>query len=249
MFFNVRGNRPTANVQVRHALAMAVDRSFLLKSLYSGVGDVGTEAIDTRLKWAVDSKVNYSTMYPFDAAKANALLDSAGFPKASNGIRFSLNYVVSAAHPPYVSAGQAMQQWFQAIGVKLNLVTLDDQTATVRIFEQGNFDITMEGYTTRNDPATGIVREFTSSRIGKDFGNASGYSNPQIDQLALQGQSQSVNSARKPFYDQMQEIIANDLPVMLILQRTDFDASTKKLQGVWNGDEGYGSWWDATIQH
>jgi hypothetical protein len=36
---------------------------------------------------------------------------------------------------------------------------------------------------------------------------------------------------------------------MLILQRTDFDASTKKLQGVWNGDEGYGSWWNATLQH
>lgn len=249
MFFNVRGNRPTANVQVRHALAMAVDRNFLLKSLYSGVGDVGKEPIDTRLKWAVDSKVDYTTMYPFDTNKANSILDAAGFPRGSNGTRFSLDFVVSSAHPPYVAAGQAMQQWFQQIGVKLNLITLDDQTATVRVFEQGNFDITIEGYTTRNDPATGIVREFTTSRIGKDFGNASGYSNPQVDQLAQQGQSESVNAARKPYYDQMQEIIANDLPVMLILQRTDFDASTKKLQGVWNGDEGYGSWWNATLAH
>ncbi|MDQ6878370.1 MAG: ABC transporter substrate-binding protein [Candidatus Dormibacteraeota bacterium] len=249
MFFNVRGNRPTANVQVRHALAMAVDRNFLLKSLYSGVGDVGKEAIDTRLKWAVDSKVDYSTMYPFDAAKANSILDAAGFPKGSNGTRFSLNFVISSAHPPYVAAGQAMQQWFQAIGVKLNVVALDDQTATVRVFEKGNYDITIEGYTTRNDPALGIVREFTTSRIGKDFGNASGYSNPMVDQLALDGQSHSLNADRKPFYDQMQEIIANDLPVMLILQRTDFDASTKKLQGLWNGDEGYGAWWLATLQH
>ena len=249
MFFNVRGNRPTANVQVRHALAMAVDRNFLLKSLYSGVGEVGKEAIDTRLQWAIDSKVDYSTMYPFDLAKANSMLDAAGFPKGSDGTRFSLNFVISSAHPPYVAAGQAMQQWFQQIGVKLNVVTLDDQTATVRVFEQGNFDITIEGYTSRNDPALGIVREFTTSRIGKDFGNASGYSNPMVDQLALQGQTQSTNALRKPYYDQMQEIIANDLPVMLILQRTDFDASTKKLHDLWNGDEGYGAWWLAWIEH
>ena len=249
MFFNVTNGGPTSNVQVRHALAMAVDRNFLLKSLYSGVGDVGKEPIDTRLKWAVNPKVDYTTMYPFDTNKANSILDSAGFPKKSDGTRFSLDFVVSSAHPPYVAAGQAMQQWFQQIGVKLNIVSLDDDTATVRIFEQRKFDITIQGYTTRNDPGLGIVREFSTSRIGKDFGNPSGYSNPQVDQLALQGQSQSTNDARKPYYDQLQEIIGNDLPVMLILQREDQDASTKKLHDLWNGDEGYGAWWNAWIDH
>jgi len=249
MFFNVTNGGPTSNVQVRHALAMAVDRNFLLKSLYSGTGDVGKEAIDTRLKWAVDQKVDYSTMYPFDTNKANSILDSAGFPKKSDGTRFSLDFVVSSAHPPYVAAGQAMQQWFQQIGVKLNIVSLDDDSATVRIFEQRKFDITIQGYTTRNDPALGIVREFTTGRIGKAFGNPSGYSNPQVDQLAVQGQSQSTNDARKPYYDQLQEIIANDLPVMLILQREDQDASTKKLHDLWNGDEGYGAWWLAWLEH
>jgi peptide/nickel transport system substrate-binding protein len=249
LFFNVRGSRPTAKADVRHALAMAIDRNFLLKSLYSGVGTVGTEPIDTRLKWAVDSKVNYSTMYPFNISKANSLLDSAGYPKGSNGSRFTLDFVVSASHPPYIAAGQAMQQWFQQIGVNLKLESLDDQAATTRIFTDGNFDLTIQGYTTRNDPALGIVREFTSGRINKAFGNASGYSNPTVDSLASQGQSQSTQKERAKYYDQMQEIIAQDLPVMLLLQRVDFDASTKKLQGVWNGDEGYGSWWDATIQH
>ena len=249
MFFNVTNGGPTSNVQVRQALAMAVDRHFLLKSLYSGVGDVGHEPIDTRLKWAVNSKIDYDKMYAFDTNKANSLLDSAGFPKKSDGTRFSLDFVVSSAHPPYVAAGQAMQQWFQQIGVKLNIVSLDDDTATVRIFEQRKFDITIQGYTTRNDPGLGIVREFSTNRIGKDFGNPSGYSNPQVDQLALQGQSQSTNAARKPYYDQLQEIIANDLPVMLILQREDQDASTKKLHDLWNGDEGYGAWWLAWIEH
>ena len=250
LFFNVTGKRPTANKDVRHALAMAIDRNFLLKSLYSGVGNVGVEAIDTRLKWAVDSKVNYSTLYPFDVAKANSILDSAGFPKGANGIRFTIDYVVSASHPPYVSAGQAMKQWFEQIGVTLKLETLDDQATTTRVFTDRNFDMTIQGYTTHNDPALGIVREFTTSRIGKAFGNPSGYSNPQVDQLAAQGGAQATNAARVTYYNQMQEIIADDLPVMLILERIDFDASSKKLQGIWSpGQEGYGDWQVATLQH
>lgn len=247
--FNVRGNRPTANVQVRHALAMAIDRNFLLKSLYSGSGNVGVEPFDTRLKWLVDPKVNFSTMYPFDINKANSILDSAGFPKGANGVRFTLTYVVSSSHPPYVAAGQAMQQWFGQIGVNLKIESQDDQSALTRVFTDGNFDMAIEPYTTRNDPALGIVRQFTTSRIGKVYGDGSGYSNLQVDQLAVQGQSQATHAARVPYYNQLQEIIANDLPVMLILQRIDFDASSRRLQGIWNGHEGYGDWASATIQH
>jgi peptide/nickel transport system substrate-binding protein len=87
-----------------------------------------------------------------------------------------------------------------------------------------------------------------SSTIGTPFGNASGYSNATVDQLALDGQSAPTQAERADFYKQIQVIIADDLPNLLIHERTAYDAASRRLMGLWNNHVGYGDWAHAWLQ-
>lgn len=241
MFFNVRRG-PTATRQVRQALAYATDTAYLLKTIWFNVGSVGKSSFDSRIAWAYNPQVDYSKQYALDPAKAKALLDAGGFKPGANGTRFSLDYVVSSGQQPYVDAGQALKVMWTAVGVSLQLDVVDANTTAQRVFKDGNFDVAMQGYTTYGDPALGIVRQFVSSGIGAPFANASGYSNPQVDALAAQGQAAPTQQQRATYYRQIQLTIAKDLPSFIVHERTAYDAATRTLHDLWNNHIGYGDW-------
>jgi ABC-type transport system substrate-binding protein len=66
---------PLDNVKVRQAIAYAIDRETMIKSLLLGQGKIA-HSILPEVSWAYSS----GTIYKFDPAKANQLLDEAGFP-------------------------------------------------------------------------------------------------------------------------------------------------------------------------
>jgi peptide/nickel transport system substrate-binding protein len=79
--FNV--TRPAlAEVAVRQALRMAIDRNSILKRSYLGAGVLAETMAD-----AGDPDVAHIPLVAFDAAGANALLDRAGWKRGADGIR------------------------------------------------------------------------------------------------------------------------------------------------------------------
>jgi peptide/nickel transport system substrate-binding protein len=247
MFFNVRRG-PVANPLVRHALAMATDREYLLKTVWFGIGNPGISSFDSRLAWTYNPQVDYRKMYPFDPTRAKALLDQAGFKPGADGSRFTLEFVVSSAQQPYVATSQAVKSMWGNVGINVKVEAVDQSAMVQRVFKDGKFDVTMQGYTTYGDPALGIVRQFVSSTIGQPFGNASGYSNPEVDQLAELGQNAINQADRAKHYFQVQEIIARDLPNIIVHERQSYDAASKRLRGAWTGHIGYGNWTNAWLQ-
>src|SRR3546814_15066236 len=61
-------NPALAKPEVRQALLMAVDRQFIHKKVYYGLGGVPLSSFDTRL-WAYNKAVNYQDMYPSDRSE------------------------------------------------------------------------------------------------------------------------------------------------------------------------------------
>ena len=248
MFFNTRKG-PTGNTMVRHALAHATDRDFLVKAVWYGIGDPGISSFDTRIPWANNPKIDYRTLFPYDVDKANQLLDEAGFERGSDGVRFELDVIVSAENAAFVSTIQALSNMWSKVGIKVNAITLDSNALSQRVFKDMDYNVTLQGYTTYGDPALGIVRSFVSTTVGRPWGNPSGYGTPEMDALAQQGQDGTTQAERAVHYHRMQEIIARDLPSLVIHQRTTFDAANKRLRGVWEGDHvGYGDWGYAWLQ-
>jgi peptide/nickel transport system substrate-binding protein len=95
-------NPPLDNVKVRQALMIATDRQYIQKNIFFGQGDVATSAVDNRLTWAHNPAVNYNKLYPYDPARAAALLTEAGFPPKADCTRFTLRLVFDTARPEYV---------------------------------------------------------------------------------------------------------------------------------------------------
>jgi len=100
-----------ADVRVRHALALALNRATLKKALNADLPQLG-ETVLTPSHWA--AKPLPATA--FDVEKANALLDAAGFKRGADGIRFQLNYRTST-DPARLRMASAIAAVWRKIGV------------------------------------------------------------------------------------------------------------------------------------
>ena len=86
-----------ADLKVRQAIAHAIDKDFVVKTIFLGHAATATGPVPKNDKQFYDADV---PTYAFDVAKANALLDEAGYPKGADGKRFTLKLLPA----PYFNA-------------------------------------------------------------------------------------------------------------------------------------------------
>ena len=235
-----------ADKRVRQALTMATNRDFLYKAVWFETGGLGIMPFTSKLRWSANPDIDYRKMYPFDAKRANALLDEAGMKRDANGKRFEISFVYRAEDADVAQAAEAMKSMWRAIGVDVKLEVAEGSAFPDRIFNKGDFDITIIGYTSFGDPALGISRVFTTSAIGRPFGNASRYTNPEVDALFEKGATTTDQDERAVHYRKVQDILAVELPVMTLHEYQHEDAVSSRLNGIW-GVQGYGAWNNAWL--
>lgn len=239
-------NPALAKPEVRQALLIAIDRQFVHQKVYYGLGGVPLSAFDTRL-WAYNKAVNYQTLYPYDPAKARQMLDAAGLKAGADGTRMTLRLLFETGRPEWLPAAQALQRFWQAVGIKVVLDGAERPVVLKRVYSDYDFDATLQTYTTLGDPALGIARTYVTSSIqkGTTFNNAAQYSNPEVDKLFAAGGDAPVQADRQKSYDRIQEILARDLPVLNLHQQPQFAVATSRLGGLWQAanQQWWGSVW------
>ena len=241
-FFNT-AKKPLDDKRVRQALMMATDRDYLFRNPFFGVGSIGTQPFLTDITWTRVPEIDYRKMYPFDVAKANALLDEAGVKRGADGKRFSARIVIfSSDYPEFQEVSVALKSMWQAIGVDVAIEAVERPTLVKRVFTDHDFDVTLQVYASYADPALGVARTFSSRTIGMGFGNAGSYSNPEVDALLEKGERATKFDERAVFYKQAQMILAEELPVITLRQYRDPDGASKRLHGLWGEFQGAGYW-------
>lgn len=225
---------PLDRVEVRQALMIALDRRYLHDVVFYGLGGVGVGPIDSRITWAYDPDIDYEEMYPYDAARAMALLDEAGLVAGPDGTRFTLDLVFDTGRPEQVQSAQAIQRFWQAVGIQVRLEGAERAVILHRVFTEYDFDATLQTYTTSGDPALGISRLYTTASIrpGQNFNNASRYSNPEVDDLFDRARDAPSRAERAQDYYRVQRILARDLPVLTIHEQVEIDAATTRLHDL-----------------
>lgn len=228
-------HRPTLkDVKVRQALIYGLDRQKLVDVVYQGYGKVAIEPI-APISWAYNSEgVN---PYRYNPALAKKLLDEAGWKTGPDGIRIkdgkrlSLTLLVTKTVLNDALVPIAKENW-QQIGVQLRPQVVDFN-ALLAQRRAGNYDLASFSTSTLNDPHDG-VREFSSREAA-----ASGYSNPRVDALIRQGNSELEIAKRKPIYHQLYQALADDPPVILLAWRDVLTASSARVSGfapdIYNG--------------
>jgi len=198
------------NLQVRQAIASAIDREVIRKVIFYGYATPLASPI-------IPSNPYYDpapTPYPYDVERANALLDAAGFPRKADGTRFALTVdplpigELPARTAAYVKSALAR------VGIAVTVRSQDLPAYLKRIYTDRDFDFSINGMSNLFDPVVGVARLYTTGnfRRGVPFTNGSHYSNPQIDRLFAQAAEETDEAKRKQLFSQIQQILERDLP-------------------------------------
>ncbi|MFP3183276.1 MAG: ABC transporter substrate-binding protein [Paraburkholderia sp.] len=100
-------NHYLANPKVRQAIAHTIDREAILRTVWYGYGIVAPSPISPLLTQFYDP---HAPSWPHDPARAEKLLDEAGFPRQSNGFRFALNVDFNPYDPTFARLAEYLRQ-------------------------------------------------------------------------------------------------------------------------------------------
>jgi peptide/nickel transport system substrate-binding protein len=222
-YINMR-NAPFSDRRVRQAIAHAVDRAFIRNTVFPGLSENMVGPVPPTSPLYNKNLVDYA----LDPAKANELLDAAGFPKKADGTRFELRYVFGAQDLPASKIGDIMTRNLAGVGIKVINRPLDRGAWIQVAFTNNEFDMTSASFSLGPDPDVGIERFYNSNNIFNIVGvNNSKYINPEVDKLFDEQRVQLDPAKRKAIYDKIQEIVWNDIPILPF--------GTYSLPGVFNG--------------
>jgi peptide/nickel transport system substrate-binding protein len=212
--FNVR-RKPFDDKRFRQAVMHALDRRFILDNIFFGVGKIATGPIHSNSPYYERNVANY----PFDPAKAEALLDAMGLSRGSQGVRASMKLLGLPYGEVWNRLNEYVKQQLKRIGVDVTIETTDvagwgDRT------KNWEFDTTIYFLTTLSDPALGVSRSYATASIRKGvlFGNHSGYSNPRVDALFDAAARSTLEVERGKLYAEVQKLLVEDVPVAWMVE-------------------------------
>ena len=194
--------------EVRQALAYATDRESLIRYLVHGQARVASGILPPN-HWAYEPNV---TLYTLDTARAEQLLDSAGFPRATDGMRFHVTLKTSTDEQFRV-LGAALQEQWRRVGVDLELRPLEFATVLSDAVK-GNFQLNLLRWVGANNDPDIFEFVFSSKRFPPDGANRGHYRNPRIDALTDQIRTEMDQEKRKALCSEAQKILADDLPYL-----------------------------------
>ncbi len=197
-----------ANRDVRQALAFATDREALIRYLLHGEARIASGILPPN-HWAYEPDV---AQYTLDPARADKLLDSAGYPRKQNGTRFRLTLKTSTQEEARLIGAVLQEQW-RRVGVELELRPLELGTL-LSDASRGNFQITYSRWVGANNDPDVFEFVFSSKRFPPDGANRGHYRNPRIDALVDQIRIEMDREKRKALCSEVQKILAVDLPYL-----------------------------------
>lgn len=219
----VEFNQRRPNVQrreVRQALLHAIDRKFIVDTIYFGRGRPAVSPIFHSNPLFFTDDVPH---YPFDPKKAGALLDAAGLPNR-NGGRFTVNLLAAAWFEENAKLGQYLKQAFEDVGVNVKLDSVDRATALKRIYTDYDYDIAISNFTAPLEPVPVVTQYFTTDGIvkGAAFHNATGYSNPAMDALVDKLSTETNTDRRKQLAYDFARLASTDVPIVPLVEMQSF---------------------------
>jgi len=259
---------PQTDVAVRQAIYWAINRDQLNKLAGGGFAATASPTMllpDRDQKWITD-QANLKVPGSADTAKANQILDQAGWVKGADGIRskgaqrLTLTIQTVAGWSDYISLNDSMTQELKEIGIELKATQLSYNEWNNNEV-QGKFQLSLDsiGLGPSANPYYTYNPRYstkTSAKVGspaQSSGNFARYSNPVVDQaVAIAGGTNDEN-VQKEQYTKIQQQIVNDLPyIPIYVNSTLTEFNTSRATGWPSNDNKYAfpaSWknWDNGI--
>ncbi|MEA2902216.1 MAG: peptide/nickel transport system substrate-binding protein [Actinomycetota bacterium] len=214
LHFNLTKGFPFDDKRFRQAVAYAIDRDDMVKRILFGQGVVGSSGgLSPASPWIAPDLPPYA----HDGAKADALLDQIGLKDADDdGVRdlpdgrpFVPELQTSAQFSP--KTAELISEYLRQVGLSVTIRTLEAAAADDSAFA-GTYEMTLLGYgALGGDPDLLLRVRHTPAAINLPQ-KSKGYDNPEVVALGEQQLFTADDSSRLATVQQLQRIVAEDLP-------------------------------------
>jgi peptide/nickel transport system substrate-binding protein len=197
---------PMADVRVRQALNYATDEDALIQVLTCGVGTPSRSFMPMSTPLAYGPSVPY----PYDLAKAKALIKQAGY-----GSGLTVTSLALAGNADDVTQITAVQQMWSQIGVNVKIEQLESATRLAR-YKAGDYEMrTSLCINDINDPNE-ITSYFAYYPVVEC--NHSGFRDKDIEGWFEASNHEIDEAKRAELYQKIQERYVQDAPLIFLLE-------------------------------
>jgi peptide/nickel transport system substrate-binding protein len=213
------------DARVRQAIAYALDRPPMIEYLWRGQAQPARSVLPTQ-SWAYDGSV---PSYDHNIAKANQLLDVAGYPEV-NGVRFHIAMKTSTDENTRLMVA-VMQRQLREAGIALDIRSFEFATFFADV-QHGAFQMYGLRWIGGNEDPDIFEYAFSSAKFPPNGANRGYYSNPKVDALIDKARREIDPSLRKPLYAEVQSILANDLPYINLWYLDNVLVHTRRVRNL-----------------
>lgn len=199
------------------AVAYALNKQSILDVAYDGYGK-----LPKTLFWGYNTAYRNPDILPIDQ---NIELAKEYLAKSSyNGEPVKL----SACVDRNVRAAQMIEEQLMAIGININLVTMDQGGLN----EVLGWDNTTEDLVCHGGIMSGVGIAMDGYTKSGQANNAAHYSNPELDDLLTKAKATKDGPERQALYYKAQEILAEDMPYITLFHVTQYYAAAPGAGGL-----------------
>ena len=230
--FNMRRD-VLQDVQVRRALAYAIDRDAIAEHVLNGLARPTYSAF-TPSSWVYNPDVPH---YDFDPEKAKSMLDQAGWKPGPGGVRqkdgrpLKLRLVYGPnSNKTYERVATVAQQAWTDVGVDVEVVGMEWGTYLAQLrSEPFDWDVNMGGWSSTIEPhwMNQIWREDSIPSL-----NAGAYVSKRVEELFNLGVREFDREKRKKIYQEIQSILSTDSPYVFLTFNMSYVGVNNRVGGI-----------------
>lgn len=230
---------PLRDVRVRRAINYAIDTRVILRRLMGGRGTVAAGVIPPSLAGFDSSRAPF----PYDPARARALLAEAGYP---NGVDVEL---WSGQTEQFPRIAQTLQAYLARANIRVKLVQRDASSMR-EAARKGNTDIALKDWYADYPDAENFLYPLLHSANAGVGGNVSFYHNATFDSVVSASRREQDPVKRAAMYTQADSIAFGDAPMIYLFFYKEVDAVQPWIKGyvvpsIFNGQR----WTTVSIKH
>ncbi len=216
---------PFDNPSVRKAIAHAINKEAIIKSVYYGQAEAADSMLP-RLSWAYSNKIS---SIPYSIKMAKQLLADAGL---GDGFSFDIwaPSVQRSYNPNSLKMAKLIKADLAEVGIDANIISYE-WTTFLRKIEKGEHQSVLIGWNADHPDPDNFFSPLLSCSAMATGRNRAFWCNQQFDQLLAKSLLTNDLTERFNFYHAAQQILVDQVPLIPIAHSKRSLAKLKNVKG------------------
>ncbi len=243
------GSNPLNVKDVRLAIVLAINNDELIEKVQNGYAIIAPTCVPEGFNGYNPNIKDYG----YDPAKAEQLLDAAGYPRQGDGYRFEIT--MDCTNDRYINdaaTAQAIAGYLDKVGIKVNVnamsrsvffnyVRIHDETDNTHFYQAGWSEPSGESVLLARDLLYGTTLQ---GRVKENYGGANRgyYNNPKVNELIDKALATSDYNERDAIMQEVWQIAYDDVAMFTTFFTSDVYAVNKRVNFTPRADQFILAW-------